>query len=210
MSRFDYDGDGDGLPYWLWESNVSRALGGRRGQQALAEMEAALLALPEPKLVEGHLAIDGGVCAIGAYVAHKKAQAEGVEIAAVIEAMSMEVRCWCGHGKAAHGDNGHGHQECSGTRKTWISRSKLENPIDTEIGRYVDRPCDCDNYAPQADEEGAFPTAEAGVGAGLKFAVAWHLAYLNDEQFRKATPEERYEQMLAWVRRAQGKDQVAA
>lgn len=34
---------------------------------------------------------------------------------------------------------------------------------------------------------------------------AWHLAYLNDEQFAGASPEQRYEQMLAWVRRAQGK-----
>lgn len=63
----------------------------------------------------------------------------------------------------------------------------------------------------QPDDESIFETAEAGRNAGLTWAVAWHMAYLNDETFSDATPEGRYEQILAWVRRAQGKpDTVAA
>lgn len=180
MSRFDYDGDGDGMPWGLWESVVSRALGGRRGQEALAEMETALLELPEPRLIEGHLALGGATCAVGALVAHKRATTEGVDIGAVIEAMSARVQCWCGHGRDHH----HG-ATCTG--RLW-----------------QDRPCGCSAFDPEETED-AFETVAAGQGVGLRFTVAWHLAHLNDEMYGGATPEERYRLMLAWVRRAQGK-----
>jgi hypothetical protein len=145
MSRFDYDyADGEGVPWGLWQQTVSRALGGRRGQEALAELEAALLDLPDRRLIEGYLANDGDVCAVGAFVAHQRAQEQGIDLAAVIEAMD------------------------GGTTDAW-------------------------------------ETAEAGCAAGLRYSVAWHLAHLNDEEFGGATPEKRYELMLAWVRRAQGK-----
>src|SRR5690242_8806216 len=111
----------------MWETVVSNALGGRRGQEALAELEAALLALPEPKLVEGHLAAEGGVCAVGAFVAHRKAQADGADLAAVIEAMSVGVSCWCGHGREAHKGGA-----CTG--KLW-----------------EDRPCRCTEYEPREE-----------------------------------------------------------
>lgn len=146
MSRFEYCDDEGGITWGLWEQMVSRALGGQRGQRALAEFEDALLALPEPKLIEGNLASDDGVCAIGAFVAHKRAKHEGIDMAAAMAAMP--------------------HSE---------------------------------------DYEDIHETAYAGKRAGLTHTVAWHMAYLNDEQFREATPEQRYEALLAWVRRAQGK-----
>lgn len=53
----------------LYEANRERALNGRRGQQFLKELLAALDALPEPRLVRGVM-VDrhdcGGVCALGA------------------------------------------------------------------------------------------------------------------------------------------------
>jgi len=183
MTRFD-NYDGEGMPWELWETVVSNALGGRRGQEALAAMEDALLALPEPKLIEGHLAADGAVCAVGALVAHRKAAREGVDIAAVIDAMSDGVQCWCGHGRASHVAG-----SCSAMTKPWGSQDE--------------RPCGCEEYEP--DTEDGSETASAGQAEGLTFTVAWHLAYLNDEQFGGATPEARYKQMLSWVRRAQGK-----
>jgi hypothetical protein len=94
VSRFEYDGDGEGMPWPLWETTVSTALGGRRGQEALAAMEAALLALPECKLVEGHLAAEGGVCAVGAYVAHRRAEQEHVDIAASGGGRDLDGRTW--------------------------------------------------------------------------------------------------------------------
>lgn len=152
MSRFDYaDGD-EAIPWAFWERIVSRALAGKRGQRALAEFEEALVALPEPKLIEGNLASDEGVCAVGALVAHKLAKRDGLAMA---EAMA----------ELPHGE----------------------------------------------DYEDIHETAEAGRNAGLTWAVAWHMAYLNDEKFVDETPEQRYEAMLAWVRRAQGKaDAVTA
>ncbi len=180
MSRFNFD-DGEGMPWGLWEGVVSSALGGRKGQAALAAMESALVALPEPRLIRDHIAADGAVCAVGALVAHQRAMAEDVDLATVIEAMSAGAQCWCGHARDKHTDGA-----CSG--KGW-----------------QDKPCDCDNYELDEGEDSIYETVDAGQHAGLGHTVAWHLAFLNDEQFASATPEQRYEKMLAWVRRAQGK-----
>lgn len=101
MSRFaDYDDD-EWYPNQaaLWQANAERALSGKRGRKALAELREALRALPERRLIEGALctvnsetrapmlnysapdlrdkvARDGeGVCAVGAYVWFKKVKA---------------------------------------------------------------------------------------------------------------------------------------
>jgi hypothetical protein len=99
----------------------------------------------------GTLASEGAVCAVGAFVAHKRAQREGVDLKAAIERLSEE-------------------------------------------------------YEFDGD---AFETADEGAREGLAFCVAWHFGYLNDEHFYAATPEERFDRMLAWVRRAQGKEVAA-
>ena len=104
MSRFadewddypDYNNAAD-----LWQANVQRALAGKRGKKALAELREALRALPEKRLISGALCTvdapkrwDGhtqwyhddlahnvghqqgeGVCAIGAYLWFKKVKA---------------------------------------------------------------------------------------------------------------------------------------
>lgn len=184
MSRFGENEEG--MPWELWETVVSNSLGGRKGQEALAAMETALLALPEPVLVHGHLALDGKVCAIGAFVAHHRAQEQGVDIATVIDAMGAGVQCWCGHGRDVHAEG-----KCAGTR-SWDGK-----------------PCTCDEYDPSGNESD-YETVLAGKTAGLSHTIAWHLAYLNDEQFDAGTPAERYEKMLAWVQRAQGKTAAGA
>lgn len=56
----------------LWDANCRRSIKGRVGQRELRELEAALLALPEKRLIHGSLKDDeGGVCAIGCYAKHK-------------------------------------------------------------------------------------------------------------------------------------------
>jgi hypothetical protein len=67
-TRFDTDccDDGGSTTYGLWEANVRRAIAGRRGQQALLDLEAALLALPTKRLIAGALCAEGEVCAVGA------------------------------------------------------------------------------------------------------------------------------------------------
>ncbi len=56
----------------LWQANCERSMRGRAGQRELRELEAALLALPEKRLIGDRLTDDeGGVCAIGCYAKHK-------------------------------------------------------------------------------------------------------------------------------------------
>jgi hypothetical protein len=72
--RIDYTEDEDRPgQFALWDANCRRSMRGRSGQAALRRLEAALLAMPEKRLVSGKLVThDGDVCAIGAL-----ARAEG-------------------------------------------------------------------------------------------------------------------------------------
>jgi hypothetical protein len=56
----------------LWAANVERSLKGKKGQAALRELEAALLALPEKRLIADHLEANGEVCALGALGRYKQ------------------------------------------------------------------------------------------------------------------------------------------
>lgn len=80
MSRFD-DGYDEDYPnqFALYHANVKRAMKGRRGQAFLKELEEALLALPEKKLIEGRLCEAGKVCAMGA-LALKRRTSTGEKI----------------------------------------------------------------------------------------------------------------------------------
>ena len=85
MSRISYGDYYDELAplrWGAWEHNSRRALAGKRGQIALRELEAALLALPEPKLaakqfcvVRPRLGVPGlpivEACALGALAWHR-------------------------------------------------------------------------------------------------------------------------------------------
>lgn len=56
----------------LWQSNCERSIKGKVGQRELRELEAALLAMPEKRLIHGSLVDEeGGVCAIACYARHK-------------------------------------------------------------------------------------------------------------------------------------------
>lgn len=56
----------------LWEANQERSLKSRKGQAALRRLEAALLALPKPKLISDAIEdADGLVCGLGAIAKHE-------------------------------------------------------------------------------------------------------------------------------------------
>jgi hypothetical protein len=57
-------------------------------------------------------------------------------------------------------------------------------------------------YGDNGDEHET--TAILGKRAGLAFPLAWDLAYMNDEQFAKDTPEQRYERFMTWLDRELG------
>lgn len=64
--RFSEDEDFNNAAI-LWEANQERSLKSKKGQAALRRLEAALLALPEPKLIADAIEdADGLVCGLGA------------------------------------------------------------------------------------------------------------------------------------------------
>jgi hypothetical protein len=73
MSRISYSEDED-YPgqFSLYQANCNRSIRGKMGQEELKELRAALLSLPDERLIHGSLQDEeGGVCAIGAYAKHK-------------------------------------------------------------------------------------------------------------------------------------------
>lgn len=86
FSEGDYDHPGQ---WALWEQALYRAVNGQKGQQVLRDMEAALLALPEPKLIEAGLSDGKGVCAVGAFVAQRRVEA-GEDREAVLEGLKRK------------------------------------------------------------------------------------------------------------------------
>lgn len=182
MTRFsdDYDEQypNQGL---MWEANYQRALSGKRGQKALRTLETALLELPEPRLISSHLALNGQVCAMGALLAHERcAKGEPREkVLADLEDLAPPLCETCWHPRISH-SNG----PCSACAR-W--------------GR------SCSGYIPgeESDDYGLV-TAQAGKDAGLTFTLAWGIAAENDNDWvaRGAeTPEQRYDRILAWVRK---------
>lgn len=71
MSRSGYSDDLFPLDLGRWRAQVASAMRGKRGQQFFRDLIAALDALPEKKLVRGHLEKDGAVCALGALGRHR-------------------------------------------------------------------------------------------------------------------------------------------
>jgi hypothetical protein len=113
MSRInsDYEDYSDN-PYFdqgRWQHNVQQATFGKRGQAALREVEAALLALPEPRLVpdylctlqpvsvtdDGELDVVAEFCVLGALAAHRgKALTELERAATWLESDDWETARW--------------------------------------------------------------------------------------------------------------------
>ena len=87
MSRSGYTDDFDD-PWQLicWRGAVASAIRGKRGQALLKELEAALLALPEKKLIveEFANAEAGAVCALGA-VALKRRLDKGMSLSVALK-----------------------------------------------------------------------------------------------------------------------------
>jgi len=54
-----------------WRGQVASAIRGKRGQQFLRDLIAALDAMPEKRLISGDLQLDGEVCALGAVAVAK-------------------------------------------------------------------------------------------------------------------------------------------
>jgi hypothetical protein len=71
MSRSQYHDDLDPLDLGRWRGRVASAMRGKRGQQLLRDLLAALDAMPEKRLIQHELQQDGDVCALGACGVHR-------------------------------------------------------------------------------------------------------------------------------------------
>lgn len=144
MSRFDCDDYDENYPnqYALYQANTERALKGKRGKAFLRELEAALLALPQKRLIEGRICLAGEVCAMGA-LALKRRVETGQKIEEALQ---------------------------------WLEENA---PREGYVGETAD-----------------FMEAHFKVLSNL----AVRAALMNDEWNRGRTPEERYEDVLKWVR----------
>lgn len=65
MSRSGYSDDVDGWELIRWRGAVASAIRGKRGQEFLRKLLAALDAMPHKRLIAEDLEKDGEVCAIG-------------------------------------------------------------------------------------------------------------------------------------------------
>ena len=213
MSRF---GDGDYEPiigsdgkvkdtFGLWRSNVKRSLSGKRGQAALRDLRDALLALPEKRLIEGAL------CTVGL--------SERIEAMPLTVIRDVEPLRYGDDGKPMRDADGHVIREPVRPEpvKNWERETLVEFVAEHEdqpegvcaIGAYVwwqkvkagMDPAEAFAALPVLPDTDAadFETAQAGQDAGLTSALAWDLAYTNDERLGSLSPEARYQWFIDWI-----------
>ena len=175
MSRFgdDYDCDYANAAD-LWEANLHRALSGKRGKKALAELRDALRALPEKRLISGALCTVGGLDRRDAPSPPDPTSQWGSWARSEFEDKLAE----------------EGEGVCAVGAFLWHKRVKAgadPRAAFDELPMLLDTDHD------------AWETAEAGKAAGLTFTLASHLAYKNDESYYGMTPEDRYEAFMKWI-----------
>jgi hypothetical protein len=179
-----YNDEGDGAEYnnaaALWQNSIKLALRGKRGLKVLREMREALLALPEPKLIDRALCT--AAVEVPEHLPEYSRWEPGVDFAAhyqnnqIIELAELV------------GEVGEG--VCAVGAYVWWKRVKAgEDPQAVFESMPV---------LPDTDSD-MWQTVEVGTGAGLGVALAWEFAYRNDEVLGGLSPEERYTQYLAWL-----------
>lgn len=175
MSRY-YDGD-DGPEYdnayELWQANAKRALKGKRGRKALAELREALQALPEKRLIARAL------CTVGP----EKRRPQPVTNP------SGETWDWAGRDfDEIVSEQGQG--VCAVGAYVWWQKVKAGAD-----------PTAAFDELPTLDDANhdLSETAYLGKNAGLTVTLAWTLAYRNDEDLGDCTPEERHARFIAWI-----------
>jgi hypothetical protein len=171
VSRFDDYYDEEWFPNQgeLWHANVKRALAGKRGRKALAEMREALQALPEKRLIAGALCTVGGV-----EQRAKRNDPHGW----YREDLARKVKA-------------EGEGVCAIGAYLWFR--KVKAGADPQAA-FDELPTLLDS-----EGEGDVATADAGRRAGLTFTLAWTLASKNDSAFDAMTPEERYDAFMQWL-----------
>lgn len=167
----------------FWWANAQRALHGKRGRKALAELREALLMLPEKRLVSGAVST--------------------VSLREWAESMpdTTPSMTW----------GGEMYDRPNHVKAEALEKCEAEGPGVCAVGAYLLRkrvlqtgetPGEAMRALPSASDVecyGIDETASLGEAAGLARTLAWLLADQNDETYGTCTPEERYERFLAWL-----------
>ena len=181
MSRY-VEGDWESDEFWQlhmgrWDRNMRVAVTSKRGQQALRDLRAALLALPEKRLISGAL------CTVGM---SKDIEQDKAEVAAG----QRSWRWTCDLEADIARDGGEG--VCAIGALLW--HANVKKGMDPTAA-FEELP-----LIYSGDGNGLDGTArEAAARTSMTMTLAWMCAYENDETFRECTPEERYEKYLAWL-----------
>lgn len=186
MSRYDEDGEAS-MPAELWEANLRRALSGRRGRRALAELREALMALPEHRL------IGGAMCTVSAAKRREALAAEDVR------RWEQTPAQWRPDKPRLDGaDDLDALMETEGEGCCAIGALLWHQKVRAGVD-----PVEAFDSLPlllgDSDEGGLYRTAELGRDAGLTMTLAWHIAYRNDEEFEHMTPEQRWSAFVTWI-----------
>lgn len=164
----------------FWWANAQRALKGKRGKKALAELREALLMLPERRLIEGAIST----------VALKEEAA----------AMPNERPVFGSDKTYPNWAKQEAERKCAteGMGVCAVGAYMLRKRV-LELG---ESPEEAMRNLPSSSDVLGFDIHETvlqGESAGLTSYVAFLLADRNDETYRKMTPEERFDAFLAWI-----------
>lgn len=183
----DYDGD-EQFPNQaaFWYQNCQRALKGRKGRQALAELREALLMLPEKRLVEGAISTVALKAKADEMPDTKLLGGDGnwgdpTKVVTNYDKQDLLKKC---------ADEGMGVCAVGAylLRKRVLATGE---PVEAAMAAL---PSGADVEDCYLDE-----TAAYGAEGGLTRTLAWLIAERNDETYGHLTPEERYNRFLAWI-----------
>ena len=179
----------------LWWANDGRALKGKRGRKALADLREALLALPEKRLISRALST------VGKDVPETSPTGAPVGYSTYAYADQRRLLAEQGEGVCAVG------------AYAWHQRVKAgADPLKAMQTLPLNADYDGDPWVTLrvGEEAGRAPVrrrlrgddavaVRVGEEAGLAGVLAWRLMSLNDDTFENLTPEQRYDAYLAWI-----------
>jgi hypothetical protein len=193
MSRFEWDGDGDGPDFAnagaFFETRAAMAIYSRRGRKALRELREALLHLPKRELIEGAVCRrtpeedeDGEpIEAPEPVVFPGQLAMDGSEVLTPVTSTGLPPRV---EGVCAIG--------------AWTWWQKVKAGTDPAKA-FEELPALDANDEWSAEGGEMFETAWLGQKHGLTFPLAWELASANDETFASKTPAERWQAFMDWI-----------
>jgi hypothetical protein len=157
----------------FWQTNARRALKGKRGKKALAELREALLHLPEKKLIARAL------CTV-----NPEKRRPAPYSTAPIGVANWRIQDF----DSLVSEVGEG--VCAIGAFLWwkqVKAGKTPEEAFDALPTHADTDVDISE------------TAWEGHKAGLVYSLAWELAYRNDETYEDITAEERYTRFLEWI-----------